>query len=164
MNYQIKVRDPVCLMEVKQGSLEYKHKGLSYSFCSQQCQDRFNTNPHLYIGQPGKPAPKQLGKSLIRKRVLELDMPIPVQIEHLVKEILGEMMGIKIITIESNTIQITYDLLEVTIQQIETTLEKSGEKLSTAWAVRLKRAFIHYLEDTELDNLEHQYDTHGCHH
>jgi len=163
-NAQQLVRDPVCHMEIESGNIDYVYMGISYSFCTQQCLDRFMSNPHLYIGQPGKQAPKQQGISVIRKRVLKLDIPVPTDTRLEIKETLEGMMGIKSIRVDYNTIIITYDLLEATMQQIGAAIEQSGEGLSKAWSDRIKRAFIHYIEDTELDNLEHQHDAHGCHH
>jgi len=74
------------------------------------------------------------------------------------------MMGIKEVTIDKNIIRITYDLLEVTTTQIETTIQRAGEKLTASWGAKLKRAFIHYFEETELDNLEYQQSNHTHHH
>ncbi|HEC28543.1 MAG TPA: YHS domain-containing protein [Gammaproteobacteria bacterium] len=163
MKDQYKTTDPVCLMEVERSSLEHEYQGKSYSFCSQQCHDRFEANPHLYIGRPGKPSPKQQGRSVIRKRTLKLETSVPDHVRHHIKDMLGKMMGIKTVSIENNTIQITYDLLEVTAQQIEDALEKNGENLSNTLSTKLQKAFFHYLEETELDNLEQGDDSHGCH-
>ena len=156
--------DPICKMEVKADSYAFAYLGLEYSFCSQQCQDRFVANPHLYIGQPGKPSPKQHGKSIIKRRVLKLDTPIPDDIALKIDTALNNMMGIKEVTIDKNIVRITYDLLEATTEQIETTIEGAGENLATSWGEKLKRAFIHYLEETELDTMEEQHKKHkSCH-
>lgn len=56
-------RDVVCGMQVESGSHQLMHLGMSYSFCSRQCQERFLANPHLYVGMPGQKAPKQEGLS-----------------------------------------------------------------------------------------------------
>ncbi|MFK5914487.1 MAG: YHS domain-containing protein [Woeseiaceae bacterium] len=159
-----KVRDPVCIMDVDVGQLAFVYMDIEYSFCSQQCQDRFSANPHLYIGQPGKPSPKQHGESIIRRRVLKLDVSVPADVETKIDAALREMMGIKEVTIDKNIIRITYDLLEATTAQIETTIQLAGEKLAASWGEKLKRAFIHYLEESELDNLEQQQSSHGHHH
>lgn len=74
MNPQNSVEDPVCKMEVGIGQLSIIYQGIEYSFCSQQCQDRFSTNPHLYIGRPGNSSPKQQGKSIIKRHALKLEM------------------------------------------------------------------------------------------
>jgi len=164
MSQQNKVHDPVCIMEVEVGKFAFSYLGIEYSFCSQQCQERFSANPHLYIGLPGKPSPKQHGKSIIKRRVLKLDTSIPDDIALKINTALQNMMGIKEVTIDKNIVRITYDLLEVTTEQIETTIEGTGEKLTTSWGEKLKRAFIHYFEETELDTMEDQHKKHkSCH-
>jgi len=164
MSDQNKVEDPVCKMEVEIGQLSFSYLGIEYSFCSQQCQDRFSANPHLYIGQPGKPSPRQHGKSIIKRRLLKLDTAIPADIALKIERALKSMMGIKEVTIDKNIVRITYDLLEVTTAQIESTILHAGENLAAGWGEQLKRAFIHYFEETELDNLEYQHSSHGHHH
>lgn len=150
-------------MDVEKGNLEQKYQDISYSFCSRQCYDRFTANPHLYIGQPGKPSAKQRGQSVIRKRTLNLETPVPDDVQEQIMDVLNAMMGVKTVIIETNSIQIIYDLLEVSAKQIESALEENGGKLSKNWSMKLKRAFIHYLEETELDNIEHGNDSRGCH-
>lgn len=54
-----KARDPVCDMWVDPGSHAVNYLGIRYVFCSRQCYERFLANPHVYVGLPGKPAPKQ---------------------------------------------------------------------------------------------------------
>src|SRR3569832_1883039 len=56
------IEDPVCGMQVSRDSFAIEHLGIHYAFCSQQCQDRFEANPHLYIGVPGEQAPKREGR------------------------------------------------------------------------------------------------------
>lgn len=160
MSHQDKVEDPVCMMQVETGQLSFSYQGIEYSFCSQQCQDRFSANPHLYIGQPGKPSPKQHGKSIIKRRVLKLNEVVPEDLAKKINSELRKMMGIKEVTIDRNIIRITYDLLEATTAQIEATIEASGEKMAAGWGGKLKRAFIHYLEESELENLELQSSSH----
>ncbi len=164
MNQKNTVHDPVCKMEVEIGQLAFSYLGIEYSFCSQQCQDRFSANPHLYTGLPGKSSPKQSGNSIIRCRVLKLDASIPDDVATKIHAVLKKMMGIKEVILDKNTIRITYDLLEATIEQIETTIENTGENLATGWGEKLKRAFIHYFEETELDTLEQQHkNNRSCH-
>ena len=164
MKDEKKLRDPVCRMEVEVGQLAFSYMGIEYSFCSQQCQDRFSANPHLYIGLPGKSSLKQNGKNIIRRRVLKLDVSIPDDVATKIDSALKKMMGIKEVTIDKNIVRITYDLLEATVEQIETTIEGTGEKLATGWGEKFKRAFIHYLEETELDTMEEQNKKHkSCH-
>ena len=158
------VQDPVCKMDVDKGQLSYSYMGIEYSFCSQQCNDRFSANPHLYIGRPGKSSPKQNGESIIKRRTLKLDEVISEDDAKKINTELRDMMGIKLVTIDKNIIRITYDLLEATTEQIETTITATGKNLTTGLADKIKRAFVHYLEESELDLLEEQYIQHkSCH-
>ena len=63
-------------------------------------------------------------------------------------------MGIKNVDIDSEGMHISYDLLQVTAEQIETAIDKSGVILGDKLSQKLKRAFVHYVEESELDNLE----------
>lgn len=150
-----KVCDPVCHMMVDANSHAIKFQEHTYAFCSQQCRDRFNASPHLYIGTPGHPSPTQHGDKVIKKRTLKLGEPLTETQSEIIITNLKTMMGIIDVHIESDHIYITYDLLQATAEQIETTIDKTEKKLGRTLTEKLKRAFIHYLEDTELENLEH---------
>ena len=156
-----KVNDPVCKMDVKAGQMPFNYLGIEYSFCSQQCHDRFASNPQLYIGKPGKPSAKQDGVHIIKRRVLRLDDIVPDEVAKKIDSELRKMMGIKEVTIDKNIVRITYDLLEATTAQIEARITATGEKLTAGWADKIKRAFIHYLEESELDILEQQPSSHN---
>ncbi|WP_296844398.1 YHS domain-containing protein [Thiobacillus sp.] len=73
------IEDPVCGMEVSRDSFAMEHLGIHFAFCSQQCQDRFKANPHLFIGVPGKQAPKQKGLEIIKRRRFRLEQPLTDQ-------------------------------------------------------------------------------------
>ncbi len=164
MNSKNTTHDYVCLMDVNPGDFSLNYQGRIFSFCSKQCRDRFEYNPHLYIGNAGHPAAKQLGKQIIKRRVLKLDQVIPIESRATLINELKAMMGIIDVTINNDLITIIYDLLEVTTQQIENTIETSGNSLGAGWGNKLKLAFLHYLEETQLDNLEYDNSTHGHHH
>lgn len=70
------------------------------------------------------------------------------------------MMGIIDVKIESECVYICYDLMQSTLQQIESTIEKTGNQLIGGLGTRLKQAFIQYLEESELDNLEQPGQSH----
>ena len=53
------VQDPVCHMMVDPALNAITFEGQHYAFCSHQCRERFEANPHLYVGTPAEPAPKQ---------------------------------------------------------------------------------------------------------
>lgn len=164
MNQTTKSRDPVCEMEVESQTYSFEYMGDQYVFCSQQCRDRFEANPNLYIGTAGKASPKQLGKKLLRRRTLKLEQNIPEVVSELLIERLESMMGIKQVTINKNSLDISYDLLEATHKQIEDVIEREGHQLESGLGQVLKQAFINYFEECELDNLEQQgSDDHHCH-
>jgi YHS domain-containing protein len=149
------MRDPVCGMMVHTLDHVVDYKGIHFAFCSEQCKERFLANPHLYIGKPGgQPAPRQEGKEAIKKRRLHLAQPLTSNdIKTLTSE-LQAMMGIKQVHAHGDRVEIVYDLLQATAGQIETRLGDIGLQLGEGWAERLKRAFIHYEEECEVENLE----------
>ena len=148
------VKDYVCGMEVDSNDNQIMYRGGSYAFCSKQCQERFQANPHLYVGIPGQKAPKQEGLSVIKQRRLRLAQPLlPGEAKTLI-EALQTMMGIQSVSAEGDCVAITYDLLQVTAEQIEEKLAEIGVQLGGGLAERLRRAFVHYEEECEIGNLE----------
>lgn len=155
---------PVCYMTVKKGGFALDHEGLAYAFCSMQCRERFVANPHLYVGRPGQPAMKQQGREVIKRRTLRLQNSLsPGQASRLTEELQG-LMGVRSVTVAGAYIDIRYDLLQVTAEQIERKIKAIGEVLSRALGEKLRRALIHSLEEIELDNLETQTDDGHNHH
>lgn len=164
-----KVKDPVCHMWVVPDQHAINYQGMDFAFCSQQCQDRFLANPHLYIGAPGEQAPKQTGQEVIKRRHLRLEMPLSdADAQQIVAHLLA-MMGVYAVDIDAEEVTITYDLLQATTEQIEAALQQAGARLGAGWADRLRRAFVHYLEETEVESLEvrpspHRHGPGGHHH
>ncbi len=149
-----KVRDPVCEMMVDPGQLAVEYLGMHFAFCSEQCKERFLHNPNLYIGTAGHKAPKQEGMEVLKRRRLKLSEPLSAEAKaRLIKKV-ESMMGIKRVEVEGDIVDITYDLLEATEAQIEEAIAQSGAALGQGLARRLSRAFVHYLEETEIENLE----------
>lgn len=159
-----KVKDPVCHMWVLPDQYAIKYQGLDFAFCSQQCRDRFLANPHLYIGKPGRVAPKQAGHESIKRRTLTLTEPLSQDMSDELISGLRDMMGIKDVVVTQDKVDISYDLLQATAEQIEDKIAEVGAGLGQGWADRLRRAFVHYLEETEIDNLEEGSSSHGHHH
>jgi len=71
------------------------------------------------------------------------------------------MMGIKDVTVEQQTIVITYDLLQATRKLIEQKLDEIGAELGGNWTERLSKAFIHESEEWEIGSLETKPHGHG---
>lgn len=148
------VIDPVCHMEVSETSFAIEYEGIHHAFCSAQCRDRFLANPHLYIGLPGRKAAAQQGKELIKQRSMVLSAPLSAEQAELVKRELLGMMGICEIRIEGENIEIQYDLMQVTAEQIADKLASIGTALGGGWMERLKLAFVNYQEECEIGSLE----------
>jgi len=148
------VKDYVCQMQVPSASFATEYAGGHYAFCSAQCKERFLANPHLYIGFPGRKAPAQQGKKVIKRRRLLLSTPLDAIQAEQVKQALLEMMGIHEICIEGDKIEIQYDLVQVTAEQIADKLALIGADLGDGWIDRLKLAFINNLEEIEISSLE----------
>ena len=148
------VKDPVCHMEVPATSLAVHYAGSHYAFCSAQCRERFLANPHLYIGFPGHKAPAQEGKQVIKRHRFLLSASLNAMQAEQIKRALLEMMGIHEVCIEGDKIEIQYDLIQVTAEQIADKLALAGADLGEGWINRLKLAFINNLEEIEINSLE----------
>ncbi|WP_435626490.1 YHS domain-containing protein [Candidatus Ferrigenium straubiae] len=148
------IEDYVCGMQVNEGENQIMYRGGAYSFCSMQCRERFQANPHLYVGLPGQKAPKQEGRSVIKQRRLRLAQPLSSGQEKMLVDALQTMMGIQAVSAEGERVAITYDLLQATEEQIENKLAEIGIQLGEGFADRLRRAFVHYEEECEAGNLE----------
>lgn len=147
-------KDVVCGMQVESGKHQLEYLGVPYSFCSRQCQERFQANPHLYVGMPGQKAPKQKGLSVIKQRRLSLAQPLSSRQARALSDALQAMMGIQTVSVEGDSVVITYDLLQATVEQVEEELAEIGVQLGEGWAERLRRAFVHYEEECEVGSLE----------
>ena len=132
-------------MQAPSTSFATDYAGSHYAFCSAQCKERFLANPHIYIGFPGHAAPAQRWKKVIKCRRFLLLAPLDrIQAEQ-VKRALLEMMGIYKICIEGNKVEIQYDLIQVTTEQVAEKLALIGADLGGGWIDRLKLEFINNL-------------------
>lgn len=148
--------DPVCGMEVPAHQNEIVYLGIHYAFCSQQCRDRFVAHPHLYVGLPGRKAPKQEGRKVLKRRRLHLDPALSSEQALLLSDALASMMGVKKVFAEGDKVEITYDLLLVTAEQIEAKIAEICLCLGAGWLERIRYAFVHYQEECEVGNMEVQ--------
>jgi len=83
------VEDPVCHMQVISTSFATEYAGGHYAFCSAQCKERFLASPHLYVGFPGRKAPAQEGKEVIKRHRLLLSAPLDaIQAEQVKRALL----------------------------------------------------------------------------
>lgn len=147
-------KDPVCGMEVDREQYRTDYLGLSFAFCSEQCHQRFLANPHLYVGRPGHQAPKQAGVKVIKKRCMHFAAPLSPSEATVLAEALNAMMGVKAVRVSGDKVEISYDLLEASAEQIEAQMAALGVRMGKGWGERLRRAFAHYEEECALGNLE----------
>jgi YHS domain-containing protein len=148
------VKDPVCGTEVPPDDYAVEFRQIPYAFCSRQCQKRFLAHPHLFVGHPGHKAPRQEGKQVLKRRSLKLARPLDTaQIDVLVHA-LESLRGVRQLKASHDRLEIAYDLLEVTAEEIEQRLQETGVRLGDGWADRLRLAFVHYEEELESHGLE----------
>jgi YHS domain-containing protein len=148
------VNDPVCGMRVDRHSNEIVYQDLHFAFCSVECKNRFLAHPHLYVGFPNQPAPKQLGLEVLKRRRLRLPHALSPEGRLILTNYLEALRGIKQLTVDGDMIEISYDLLQLSAEQIETALHKIGVSLGEGWSERLIRAFVRESEEWEISSLE----------
>ncbi len=154
MNSNRLLTDQVCGMDVNSDDISMDYMGSHYAFCSDQCLQRFQDNPHLYIGYPGSEAPKHAGMEVIKTRTLKLAEPLPRELADKVFDYIEAMMGIQYVEVHDDCIEITYDLLQVTESQLEQTISEAGAVLGESLTEKIRRAFVHFMEETEAETLE----------
>lgn len=143
--------DPVCGMDVDLAQSQHAvtHRGLTYHFCSQQCLERFNQIPALYIGaqRVADMAP------ILKKRCLKFQVSQP-EAALALSERIRRMMGVKQAIAGGHRLTIEYDLRQVGLAQIEREAETAGARLKGglhAW----RRNLWKFEEHNELENLAH---------
>ncbi len=154
MNSNTTLTDLVCGMEINNDDIAVDYLGTHYVFCSDQCRERFQANPHLYIGFPGSEAPRHAGVEIIKTRTLKLAEPLSRELADRVIDTISAMMGIQHVEVYDDCIEISYDLLQATEEQIEAAIEEAGAELGDDLVEKIRRAFVHYLEETEAVTLE----------
>jgi len=133
-------------MRIRSSGIELELRGMYFAFCSPSCQERFLQDPdhHLAEGFARRAAPEA-----IRKRRLRLGaQPRPEQSETL-QGLLEGMMGVRSVVFRGDRLEITYDPTQASVDGIERELTEAGERLGAGWGERLRRAFVHYEEETE---------------
>lgn len=155
---------PVCRMTNISSSLTFNYQGVEHYFCSSQCLERFVAHPHLFVGDPKHGlSPKQRGLSALKKRRIGFAKPIDEELKAELKQSVLLLMGIKELIFDQECLYVTYDLLQVSLEQIESVIEQSSERLQSGLVNQVSRTFIHFSEECELDNLAHLTRDSSCH-
>lgn len=139
---------PVCGMESVAEIASVEHNKIYFRFCSEQCRETFVAHPRLYSAKTGKQR-----NTHVKRRTMHMAEPVETEISELLNSYLEEMMGVKEVVIKGEKIEIVYDLFQVTESQIEKALAEVGIQFGGGWLERLRRAWVHEREETELDNL-----------
>lgn len=147
------VRDPVCTMMVSGGDYEAIHEGVHYAFCSLQCLERFMDRPGLYVGAGGRRAPLRKG-GRVRRRRMRLSTSLAPEQAAGMAAALRSMMGVKRVACggERDVVEITYDLFQATAEQLERRITQLGGRLDDAVGERIKRTYVRYAENCELED------------
>ncbi len=139
---------PVCGMETTPDTPTVEYHKMFFHFCSEQCRKTFLDHPGLYSSKVGKERNK-----ILKRRTMTLAEPLDDETRKLIISSLMKMMGVQEVVIEESRVSVTYDLLQITEEQIEKTLAEVGAKLGAGWLERLRRSWVHDSEEIELDNL-----------
>lgn len=138
---------PVCGMQVSEDRFELERHGLRHRFCSAQCRDNFAANPSLYLGRVERAGP------LLKRRKFVLEGPLSDEQAENVKQALFELMGIAEVCIDGRRVEVCYDLLQARAVQVEEAITAAGARLGSGWPERLKRGWLNYTEENELEQL-----------
>ena len=147
---------PVCSMTKINRSLLFSFQGIDHYFCSSQCLGRFKDRPHLFVGDPQHGlSPKQKKQTVFKKRKIRFSKALDAELTAAITESLQALMGIEALVFEGQDLYVTYDLLQVSLEDIENTIEQVAISLRDGLVDKIKRGVIHYSEECELDNLAH---------
>lgn len=157
-------RCPVCGMTETNESQMLDYRGIKHYFCSSQCRDRFEAHPHLYVGDPQHGlSVKQRGEVVAKRQKLRLSRDLSDEVKERLQTEVGILMGILDLAFDGANILVTYDLLQISLEDIEKAIVQSACQLNDAITDRIRRSVIHYSEACELENLAHLTKDGGCH-
>lgn len=127
---EFKIRCPVCHMTKINRSLLVNYQGIDHYFCSSQCLERFKSHPHLFVGDPQHGlSPKQKDQVVLKKRRIRLCKAISDQLKAELETSLQLLMGIERLDFRDQELYVTYDLLQVSLEDIEKTIEQTAIRL-----------------------------------
>jgi YHS domain-containing protein len=128
-------------------ALEYGH--MHFWLCSEQCRLRFQDRPERYVSGARAGERRAPPRERIKRRRLRLGQTLRPDQGELVRDLLEGMMGVRLVSFRGDRLEVTYDGAMTGEDQIERELAEAGDRLGAGWADRLRRAFIHYEEETE---------------
>ena len=100
------------------------------------------------IPMPHKPAP------IRKERTIQFSKFPPGQVPE-AADVLRKLETIEVRPhIERRAVGVSYDLLEHTLEELEGELSDKGFHLDNTLLIKLMRAWIYYIEETQLHNLD----------
>ncbi|MBA4383943.1 MAG: copper-translocating P-type ATPase [Anaerolinea sp.] len=130
------VKDPVCGMEIDPNSafVSREHMGHKYFFCSENCLNKFDQNPHQYVLMTEDPIGSATTGFNPDTRVLQVELPILGLAKEgqpggeLIQKALRKLIGIERVIVNSRTgvVVVDYDHQVIQIQEIVKAIKKIG--------------------------------------
>jgi len=148
LNNMPKDKCPVCDMETGTGQYALEYRKMFFHFCTEQCRETFLAHPGLYSGN----RVREYGE-IIKNRTLYLAKSLDVDTQQAASEYLQGLMGIKDIQAVGRKFTLRYDLLQLTLAQVEKALSQVNVQLDNGWWQRLRRNWVRNIEANELENL-----------
>lgn len=147
---------PVCGMTNVNSLIATTYRGIEYFFCSSQCKNRFESHPQLFVGDPQHGiSEKQKGRAELKERRIVLNDQLNEGDRALLRKAIADLMGVIGVEVNSTEIRVKYDLMQVSLTDIENTVIEVIGNLRTNLTDKIKRSIIHYTEECELENLSH---------
>lgn len=150
------LHDPVCGMMVPRDShpLDYQH--IHYAFCSEHCRERFRQYPYLFVGKASYgPAEKQKGRVVRKAHRIKLVNEVGLDKLPQLSRALESLMGVEAVDARGDEVIVIYDLVQVSLSDIENVIVAEISGLREGTTDKIRRAFIHYSEECELESLAH---------
>ncbi len=76
---------------------------------------------------------------------------------------LGALMGIESVEVSTGEMSLVYDLLQVSMKNIENIIFQTQGHMKQTMTDKLRKGLIQYSEECELDDLAHLSESRGCH-
>jgi len=155
---------PVCEMVVTKDDIFHCFRGIDFWFCSEHCKTRFIKYSSVFVGDPqhGKSAKQQGARVIKMNKITLIEKPDTVIAGRVINNI-NQLMGVDFVEIEADQILVIYDLLQVSLEDIENATVLAFGKLSSSITERIKRTIIHYNEECELGNIGLLVNNQQCH-
>ena len=136
----------VCSMKTASGKYMQKYHKMNFHLCSEHCRQTFQAHPRLHSGKRAKDVGEVIKCSLLR-----LAQPLDPCTAQLISEYLQALMGAKEVYAVDCWLLIHYEPRQLTLAQIESTLNEVDIQLENSWWQKLWRARLCNTDNNEFD-------------